>query len=268
MSAEKNTPLLEFKHVTVRRGGRTALNDVSLQINLGENVALMGPNASGKSRVLKLITRECYPVDHPQRVFRIGGESRWNIFELRHLLGIVSTDWQEKFDRELTGLETVLSGFFSSVGIWPADRVTPEMERKAKDILAFLGVPHLERRWMTEMSSGEARRILIGRALVHDPKVLVLDEPSNSLDVKAVREFQETLRRIAQSGKNILMATHHLHDVIPEMQRVVLLQEGKILRDGPKSAVFEAATLSTLFQTPLALDAEEGYYSWRSVPVR
>src|ERR1035438_5096886 len=154
------------------RGEKIVLCDVSLRIGVGEHGAILGPNGCGKSTLIKTIARECYPLVREGSRMAIFGQERWNIFDLRPLLGVVSNDWMALCTREITGREAVLSGFFGSVGVQPYHRITPEIERKTAAILALLEIPHLAERTVTEMSSGEARRVLLARALVHDPRAL------------------------------------------------------------------------------------------------
>src|SRR5450631_94808 len=169
-----NVPLIDFQNVTVQRGERVVLNGVTLTIAQGEHAAILGPNGSGKSTLIKLISRELYPrMKADPWSLRILGRDRWHLFDLRHHLGIVSNDWMQMCTRDYSGYEIVLSGFFGSVGIWPYHPVTAEMERKAGQVMELLEITHLSSRSTNEMSSGEARRILIARALVHDPRALV-----------------------------------------------------------------------------------------------
>jgi len=222
-------PLIDFQNVTVRRGGRVVLDGVTLTIAQGEHAAILG-------------------------------RDRWHIFDLRHHLGIVSNDWVQMCTRDYSGYEIVLSGFFGSVGIWPNHEVTRPMEEKAHAILELLEISHLAERNTNEMSSGEARRILIGRALVHDPQALIFDEPTSSLDLHATHELREVLRKLARAGISLLMVTHHLPDIIPEIGRVVAIRGGRIYRDGPKERVLDAATLSAVFGLPVEVLLRAGYY--------
>jgi iron complex transport system ATP-binding protein len=242
------------------RGDRLVLRDITLGIQAGEHVAILGPNGCGKSTLIKTITRECYPLAQEGSSLKILGKDSWNIFELRPLLGIVSNDLMNTCTREITGLEVVLSGFFSSIGIQPYHDVTPAMLDKAHQVLELLEASHLAERDMTEMSTGEGRRVLIGRALVHDPLALLLDEPSNSLDLHATHELRILLRKLAQSGIGILLVTHHLADIIPEIDRVILLREGRVFADGAKASLLTADRLSELFGLPVELAARDGYY--------
>ena len=253
-------PLIELNHVTVQRDERVALHDVTLSIAQGEHVAIIGPNGSGKSTLIKLISRDLYPVLNPGSWMRIMGQERWRLFELRSILGIVSNDWMQLCTCAFSAQEIVLSGFFGSVGVWPYHEVTPAMEQKTREVMEVLEITHLAERNTAELSSGEARRILIARALVHDPRALVLDEPSNSLDLHAAHELREILRKLARSGISILMVTHHLPDIIPEMRRAVLIREGRVFRDGPKEDVLDTPTLRGLFGIDVEVLERGGYY--------
>jgi iron complex transport system ATP-binding protein len=255
-------PLIELNNVTVQRDERVALDGVTLAIAEGEHAAIIGPNGSGKSTLIKLISRDLYPVlkEGDAWSMRILGEERWRLFDLRHILGIVSNDWMQLCTCAYSAHEIVLSGFFGSVGIWPYHEVTPQMEEKTREVMELLEITHLSDRKTVELSSGEARRILIARALVHAPRALVLDEPSNSLDLHATHELRETIRKLARAGITVLMVTHHLPDIIPEMQRVILVRQGKVYRDGTKAEVLTSEALSGLFGIPVEVIERGGYY--------
>jgi iron complex transport system ATP-binding protein len=230
-------PLIEFQDVTVYRGEKIALDGITLSIQAGEHVAILGPNGCGKSTLIKTITRECYPRYSGNGAgLRIFGQECWNVFDLRALLGIVSNDLMQSCARDISGREAVLSGFFSSIGIWPNHHVTAAMQAKTDEILALLEISHLAGRDVNEMSSGEARRILIGRALAHDPKALVLDEPTASLDLHAMHELRAILRKL------------------------ILIKKGRVLRDGAKRDVLTSELLSELFETPVELVERDGLY--------
>ena len=253
--------LIDFERVTVMRGETLALDDVSLRIGAGEHVAIIGPNGCGKSTFIKAITRECYPLAREGSSLTILGGDHWNIFELRKLLGIVSADLMTLCIRDLTGFDMVLSGFFSSIGIWPNHEVTVDMRARARRALEQLEVSYLADRFTDQMSSGEGRRLLLARALVHEPRALILDEPSTALDLFAQQELRATLRKLAQSGTGLVMVTHHLSDLIPEIDRVILMQRGRVIADGPKQEILTAERLSKLFGLPVDLAEREGYYN-------
>jgi iron complex transport system ATP-binding protein len=242
-----------------------ALRGISFSIDAGEHAAILGPNGSGKSTLIKVITRECY-ARQPGRV-RIWGQESWGLFDLRALLGIVTNDLVETCTKPYSALETALSGFFGSIGIWPNHHVTAEMERKARAALQFFDVEHLADHALTEVSSGEARRVVFARALVHAPKALLLDEPGNSLDIRAQHEVREAMRKLAQSGVSILLVTHHLPDIIPEIRRVIALKNGSIFCDGAKEEVLNDLKMTKLFDHEVLIDHKNGFYHF-SDPVR
>lgn len=244
----------------MQRGERLALDSVNLRIDRGEHVAILGPNGSGKSTLIKLITRECYPLANAGSRFEILGRSNWNIFDLRSQIGIVSNDLMARCTRDITGRELVLSGFFGSIGVWPNHHVSPAMDEAAQSAMERLNVAHLANRWLDEVSSGEARRLLIARALIHNPSTLLLDEPATSLDLAALRELRAHLRELVRDGLSLLLVTHHLEEIVPEMERVVLLKKGTIFADGPKAEVLTAQQLSSVFGIALSIDCNDGIY--------
>lgn len=261
--AAPQQPIIEFENVTIHRDGTPALREVSFQIARGEHTVILGPNGSGKSTLIKALTRELYP-RYPERSrVRLWGRDTWHLFELRSLLGIVTNDLVNDCTRPYTALETALSGFFSSIGIWPNHHVTPEMEQRAIDALRFFDLEHLASRPLTEMSSGEVRRAVFARALVHDPQALLLDEPTNSLDVRAQHEVREAMSRLARSGVTVILVTHHLSDVIPEIGRAILLQQGRIVFDGPKQSALNPERLSALFGVAVRVEEADGlFHMW------
>src|SRR6266446_2109563 len=257
-------PLLFLKHVTVLRGAREqrpALDDVTLQIAAGEHVCILGPNGCGKSTLIKTITRECYPMVREGSSISILGRERWDIFELRSKLGIVSPDLLASCTTDATGRDVVLSGFFSSTRIFPHHHPDPAHLARADETVARLGIAHLAERAVAEMSSGEAKRTLIARALVHEPQTLLFDEPSNALDIGAQMQLRGTMRTLARSGLGILLVTHHVSEIIPEIERVVLLREGRVVADGPRQEMLTSERLSSLFGADIQIARRDGYYS-------
>ncbi len=258
-------PLLQIDRATLVKGGTRILDDLSLTLAMGEHTAIVGPNGSGKSSLIKLITRQHYPLagEDGRPKITIFGRGRWDIFEMRTLLGIVSADLHQTFvsDGALSGLEVILSGFFASQGLARHYAVTPAMRERAQEALALMEAALLAAKPMAQMSTGEARRILIARALVHDPRALLLDEPTTGLDLIARRRFLETLRRIARRGTTVVLVTHHIEEILPEIGRVILMKGGKVFRDGPKQDVLTAPNLTTLFDAPVHVREEAGYYT-------
>jgi len=257
-------PLLQIDRATLVKGGARILDDLSLSIALGEHTAIVGPNGSGKSSLIKLLTRQHYPLagaDGRPRV-TLFGRAHWDIFDLRKLLGIVSADLHQTFvtDGALTGAEVILSGFFAAQGLAKHHEVTPAMRARASEALDLMEAAPLADRPMAHLSTGEARRVLIARALVHDPRALLLDEPTTGLDLIARRRFLETLRRIARRGTTLILVTHHVEEILPEIGRVVLMRGGSVFRDGPKADVLTPPNLTALFDAPVGVREAGGYY--------
>lgn len=257
-------PLLKITGATVVKNGTRLLDDLHLEIAPGEHTAIFGPNGSGKSSLIKLITRQHYALARPdgQPIVTIFGQARWDIFALRSLLGIVSADLHQSFAAAdgLTGREAVLSGFFASLGIAAHHTVTLEMADRAEAALTLAQAGPLADKLTAQMSTGEARRILIARALVPDPPALLLDEPTTGLDLAAQRRFLDTLHKIAAAGKTILLITHQVEEILPEIGRTVLLRGGKVFRDGPTETVLTSANLSALFGQSIEVRRRNGVY--------
>lgn len=258
--------LVDFAHVSIVRGEKVVLKNLSLQIRQGEHVAILGPNGSGKSTLIKAITRELYPLDlGPRLRFQVLGQDDWELNDLRGHLGIVALDLLQNISHEITlrrvtARELILSGFHNSVGLWPHQRVSAAQEKQARRLMRQLKISHLANRSLAEVSSGEQRRAIIGRALVHAPDALILDEPTNSLDPGAVREFREVLRTLTRLGKTLILITHNISDLIPEIDRVIFMSRGRIQADGEKSSLLTSTRLSRLFRTKLTVMKWKGYY--------
>jgi iron complex transport system ATP-binding protein len=260
-------PVLELSGATVVRGERRVLHDLTLSIAAGEHTAILGPNGAGKSAFVRLLTHEDRPLSvqgaaPPIRVF---GSDRWDVFDLRAQLGIVSSDLHFRFvfgnnEGRVRAEAAVLSGFLATQGILRYGAVTADMRRRASDALERMGVAHLAKRHLDEMSSGEARRVLLARALVTAPRALVLDEPTTGLDLIARHAFMERVREIAREGTTLILITHHIEEIVPEIGRVLLLGDGRIVASGAKASVLTAESLSGLFDGPVAIDEERGYY--------
>jgi iron complex transport system ATP-binding protein len=260
MNTPFSAPLLEFCNIQVMRGQKIALDDFSLQIGANEHVAILGPNGCGKSTLIKTITRECYPVALPESSMSILGKDSWDVFTLRSQLGIVSNDLMAWCTGDACGRDVVLSGFFSSTAIYPNHAVDPGHRELADAALTELKIAHLADRPVAEMSSGEARRVLIARALVHKPRALLFDEPCNSLDLGAQQKVRHTMSDLARSGTAIILVTHELADIVPEIQRVVLMSRGRVVADGSKEEILGVERLTELFGVTVELARRNGHY--------
>lgn len=258
MSAQN---ILELRNLSVVRGEKKIFSGVSLSVPLGCSTAILGPNGAGKSTFLKLLTREIYPVASPTSELRIFGEKLWNVRELRSRLGIVSNDLQTHFPEDTPGTDVVLSGFFSSFGVWRDQRISRERRRVAENVMRMLDIDRIARREFGTYSTGEQRRFLLARALVNAPEALVLDEPTSGLDLRSRFVYIEKLRELMRTGTTVVLVTHEVGEISPEFSRVILLKRGGIVADGSKAETLTSERLSSLFEIPLSVSEKNGFYS-------
>ncbi len=255
-------PLIEIHDATIYRGDTRVFENLSISIGQHEQVAILGPNGSGKTTLLKTINRELYPLRRDNSWVRILGRDRWNVWELRSHIGIVSHELQMRYPNNTIGLEVVLSGYLSSVGIHGglASQLSAAQKEHAFDIMDELGVGSLANRPLRHMSTGQQRRCLLGRALVHDPDTLILDEPTAGLDLAASFDYLARTRRLVQNGKTIVLVTHLLNEIPPEIERVILLCQGRIVADGPKDQVLTEENLRKTYNTDIKVAKIDGYF--------
>lgn len=255
-------PLIDIKNATIYRGRTCVFEDLTLRIDQCEPTAILGPNGSGKTTLLKVINRELYPVRRDDSFVRILGRENWNVWELRSHIGIVSHDLQASYRNTVSGLHVVLSGYLSSVGVHGslARRISTDQTSAAKRVMQMLGIDSLMHTPLNKMSTGQQRRCLLARALVHDPDTLILDEPTAGLDLAASFDYLARIRRLVTAGKNIVLVTHLLNEIPPDIDRVILLRKGKIVADGTKSDVLTEKNLSRTYDIELRLAKVDNYY--------
>ena len=270
--AQSTPPLIEIANASVVLGATRILDGLTLTIQAGEHTAILGPNGAGKSTLMKLLTLQLYPYAGANGAapVRILGRDRWDVQELRARLGIVSADLHDRFvhgnsNGVITGRDAVLSGFFASQGVFSHQHVTDAMREAAGGALDSMGAGHLADATLDTMSTGEARRVLIARALVHGPQALVLDEPTRGLDVAAQHDFMERVRGLARRGTTLILVTHHAEEIIPEIGRIILLRRGRVAHDGTKASVMTSAKLSEAFEASLTVEEANGYYFVRAI---
>jgi iron complex transport system ATP-binding protein len=255
-------PLIEIHNATVWRGSTRVFHHFSLTIQQHERVAILGPNGAGKTTLLKTIDRELYPVASDESWIKILGQARWNVWDLRKHIGLLSHDLQSSFMPNATVLDAIVSGFFSSIGMhWQLRvRIEPAQRERAEAVMQALGLEALREREYRTLSTGQQRRCLLGRALVHDPHTLILDEPTSGLDMTASFDFLTRIRELARRGRSLVLVTHHLGDIPPEIERVIVLKDGMIAADGPKASVLTGELLSDVYETGVRVTEVEGHY--------
>lgn len=254
--------LLELNDARVVRDGREILHVDSLVIREGEHLAILGPNGAGKSTLIGVLTRDVLPLWADPPSVRFLGREHLPLQEARGLIGVVSAAWQEVVDVHLSVREVVIGGRFGTLGVpgHLASKVTAADHEAARGALEELGVLELADRDMRTLSTGEARRALIARALVHDPSVVVLDEPCSGLDPTAAWHLRQTMRELTESGRTLVLVTHHVEDVVARIERVVMMSGGRVVADGLKCEVLTSDRMSQLFGVPLELEERSGEY--------
>jgi iron complex transport system ATP-binding protein len=259
-SVTPSRPILDIQHATVYRGDTCVFSDFSFALQEGEHAAIVGPNGAGKSTLLKLLAGGVHPLPLDETRISLFGEEGGNVWEVRKRLGIVSHDLQRDYLICAEGLNVILSGYYASNDTYEYQEFSEAQIARAREVMKELGIESLAGRRFGHLSTGEQRRFLLGRALVHDPFVLVLDEPTSGLDLKACFQYLDLLRAQIRKGKTVLLVTHHLHEIPPEIERVVLLKEGQIVADGSKANLLTDVNLSRLFDQPVTLVRANGWY--------
>ena len=252
--------LLEICNARAFRGDTEVFTDLSLVIKRGESVAILGPNGAGKSTLLKLITRDIYPVVRAGSSIKVFGKALIDIRELRKIIGLVSHDLQADYRGNTSGFDVVVSGFFGALGSYRHLQAQQSQLARAREVIAQLGLNGLEQRMFMTLSSGQQRRFLLARALIHRPQALIFDEPTANLDVSASFGLIRTLDELCCSGTSLILATHHIEEIVPGIDRVVLLAGGGVVADGRKRDILTSARLSELYGTPLSVLESRGYY--------
>ena len=253
-------PLLDIQHATVYRGDTCVFSDFSFVLQEGEHAAIVGPNGAGKSTLLKLLAGGVHPFPLDETHIRLFGEEGGSVWEVRKRLGIVSHDLQKDYLICAEGLNVILSGYYASNDTYEYQEFSETQIARAREVMKELGIESFAGRRFGHLSTGEQRRFLLGRALVHDPSVLVLDEPTSGLDLKACFQYLDLLRAQIRKGKTVLLVTHHLHEIPPEVERVVLIKGGKIVADGPKGELLTDHRVSDLFDCRVTLAKANGWY--------
>ena len=253
---------MELRNVSVVRDGKYILRSVDLDIHKGENVAVIGPNGSGKTTLIKLLRgdiRPYYDEDSPA-VMRIFGSERWNLFDVRSRMGVVSMDLQNLFHNDTIVSEVICSGFFNSIDVFRNHVVDEHMVRRCLECATMMGVEDLLDRPIENLSLGEMRRILIARALVTDPDLLVLDEPMTGLDVVMKSKFRAMFDILIERGVSMVMITHELTDIPRSVRRVVMIRDGEVFADGDKESLLNDTIVSDLYEEHIKVESHNGIY--------
>jgi iron complex transport system ATP-binding protein len=238
--------VLSLQHITLYRGSNIILDDISWQILEGEHWALIGPNGCGKTTLLNIVSGNLWPSDGQVAVL---GEQfgKTDLRELKKKIGWVTTFLSERIPGREPAEEVVLSGKYASFGLY--EEITRADREKARSLLEFLECSYVAQRQFRIISQGERQKVLIARALMADPVLLVLDEPCTGLDVKARRNLLASVSRICREKEHtVIYVTHHLEEIIPEITHVLMIKSGKVFAKEETQTVLTKQTIDTLFE--------------------
>lgn len=253
--------LLRLHDAKVKMDGRVILDVDDFVINQGERIVVLGPNGIGQVDAGQAAHQGDRAGMARDAAGALHGSARSHrrkpSFET---VGLVSTDVQERMMVHRTVFDIVLGGFFGSVGVPFHIGASDEQVEQARKAIREIGIPSLSERDMLTLSTGQARRALIARALINGPALLIFDEPTSGLDPEGAWNMRQSLSALAKAGHTILVITHNVSDIMPEFDRVVMLQDAHIVADGPKEEVLTTQKLRHLFGVPITLVETDGRY--------
>ena len=262
-SKSSPAPLFQIRDARVVRAGRTILAIDRFDLAEGEHVALLGPNGAGKSTFIQLLTREVFPLHRDEPPVRFRGQARPLLSDIKRALGIVSATMHDQVRVHLPVEEIVMGGISGTLGL-PQHAALPKDARpRALDALDRLGIADLARRDVMTLSTGQVRRVLVARELMSDPQVLIFDEPCTGLDPEGMYHVRRTMSLLAAEGRSVVLVTHYPEDIIPAIDRVLLIKDAEVFADGPKAELLRSDTLSDLFDVPLEVEERGGWYALR-----
>lgn len=254
--------IIDFENVHVSYDEKLILKELNLKIRKGEHWAILGRNGSGKSTLIKLISSEIHPRKTYKYKKEIMGKERYTLSELKQQLGIITNDLHNYFERQgnfLSVYEVVISGYYSTIGVFKHQDFTVEQHNKTKEVLAFLELENIQNKKVHELSTGQLRKAIIGRALIHNPKAFILDEPTVGLDIKSQVNFINTMKKLSQNA-SIILVTHHIEEIFEEITNVALMYENKVYIQGNKEEVLTSENLSKIFEVELSIQEKNGRY--------
>jgi iron complex transport system ATP-binding protein len=254
--------IIDFENIHVSYDDKLILKELNLKIEDNQHWAILGANGSGKSTLIKLISSQIHPRQNYPHKKLILGKQRYSLFDLRKAMGIITNDLHNHFYDQgnfLSGYEVVLSGYYSSIGVFEHQDFTQEQHDKANEILEYLEITDLKDKIVAKMSTGQLRKCIIGRALIHDPKAFILDEPTVGLDIKAQLNFIKLLRKLSQKA-NIILVTHHLEEIFEEITHVALIKDETIFKQGKKEDILNSENISDTFGLELKINSSNSRY--------
>ncbi|RUS47896.1 ABC transporter ATP-binding protein [Cohnella sp. AR92] len=245
--------MIELEGVTWKRGELQLLKEINWRIRKNEHWALLGLNGSGKTTLLNIINGYFWPTKGNVTVLnhRFG---EVDLRELRQSIGWVSSSLQEKLYGSDRTQYVVISGKFASIGLY--ENPTPEDFVRAGELMTALGCSHLWDREYRTCSQGEKQKLLIARALMADPKLLILDEPCNGLDLFSRERLLASIDDLTRQEDmpTMIFVTHHTEEILPAFGHTMLLRRGEAFRQGATAEVMDSETLSEFFEAPVVVE--------------
>ena len=253
-----------FKNIDVCINQKKILSNINLNLNYGENIVILGPNGSGKSTFLKVLNRSIYPIVSTHSSFKLFNKENINIWDLRKKVGFLFKEMEERVKPCVNLYDLIASGFSGTFNSSSSNFISIKDKEKIENLINDWELNHIINDKFRSLSDGQKRRALLARALVYQPDLLVLDEPFCNLDIKSNFILNKNLNNLIENSVNILYVTHSLETILPATNRVILIKNGKIIKDGIPNEIMKSKILSDLFQISIDLTNEEGY--WRGIP--
>ena len=252
----------KFKNLNVKIDQKKILSNINLNLNIGENTLILGPNGSGKTTLLKLINRSIYPLAEKDSSFKLFNKENINIWDLRKEIGFLFKDMEDRVNKGVKLSDLIFSGFTGTFNSRYNKFLPKNNIDKFERLIIELDLINIINNEFNLLSDGQKRRAMIARALVYEPKLLVLDEPFCNLDLKSNFILNKTLKNLIKKSINLIYSTHSLETILPETNRVILIKDGKIINDGKPDELIKSNVLSNLFNIEINV-VKEGDY-WRS----
>ena len=255
-----------FKNINVCFDQKEILSNINIELNYGENIVILGPNGSGKSTFLKLLNRTIYPIISNNSSLKLFNKENINIWDVRKKIGFLFKEMEERVNNGVNLYDLIASGFSGTFNSRYTKLISKAGNEKISKLIKEWELENIIYMKFHSLSDGQKRRALLARALVYEPKLLVLDEPFSNLDMKSNLILNKNLNNLIDKSTNILYVTHNLESILTKTNRVILIKEGKVINDGKPDEIINSKIISDLFQMSVKVIKQDNY--WRSFPAK
>tara|TARA_Y100001933_G_scaffold151895_1_gene150279 strand:- start:969 stop:1745 length:777 start_codon:yes stop_codon:yes gene_type:complete len=242
---------LEAKKVTAIKNNFEVINNLSLRIKQNERVLILGPNGSGKSSIVDLINRNIYPIEKQNSIFRLFDQKLINIWELRQKISTVNNNIKQRISPYLNITDLIISGLYGK--FCKIESYTRKDFKLAKELIEKMQLKEISNKTFGNLSDGEKQISLIARAIINNPEILILDEPSANLDLKAKIFLINKIHDLSLLGINILCITHDINMITDNYNRIILLKDRQIIADGKPDFIMNSYNINRLFDVNIKL---------------